>query len=408
MVNGEYLLDELGNCAQTSVVTPKLKIKNNVWFISSNDEKIWFDVGDVLVEQDIVNEYLYISVYQDEDTVSFQLIDGQILIIHKLPKKDSIKILCFGNSFTEDSMSYVPYILQNIAPDLQVTLGIAYIGGSPLAQHCAYLTNETILCNNYTYSVVNSHYFRNEMEVFYTYHKNQYSSIWESKSKISIEQMLLDEEWDIITFQQSGGLSHQDWTDYYEPYIYIIQQNIISRMSRPVKLGWLSVHSSYEKTDEGFLNHWLGTTINSYNVIDNTDFSIIFPYGTSVQNLRTTKLKNLGNGSGHNLTYDNAHLQEGLGCLAAAYANALVILRLTGRYSLSVIGDSFRPEVAFIKENHIPSPHWLIDGEPIVIGINETNCNLAQIAAELAIERPFELYDMSIYDNVIEGLCAGF
>ena len=65
----------------------------------------------------------------------------------------SLNILMFGNSFTQDAVSYVPFILNDVAPDLRVNICIAYIGGCCLAQHCANLQERTVILDNNTYEM---------------------------------------------------------------------------------------------------------------------------------------------------------------------------------------------------------------------------------------------------------------
>ena len=55
----------------------------------------------------------------------------------------SVKILCYGNSFTQDSMSYVPTILKQVCPQLDFVIAIAFIGGCPLAQHYANFSGQS-------------------------------------------------------------------------------------------------------------------------------------------------------------------------------------------------------------------------------------------------------------------------
>lgn len=310
----------------------------------------------------------------------------------------SIKILCFGNSFTEDSMGYVPFILENICPNVNVTIGIAFISGSPLTQHCAYLTNTTRTDRFNTYSVEDGVYKKDGSVVNYVYHKSTNGSNWSSVSGKTIDQMLNDEEWDVITFQQAGTPSDGTWDEWYAPYIYDIQKAIFNKIGHNVKLGWLSVHGAYESTNEGFLNHWNSTAQNSKKIMEKTAASVLFPYGTAVQNLRSTSLINLGNGSAHNLTYDNAHLQEGIGCLTAAYTNALVIAKLVGTNYVGVVGESTRPDVQYVEDHNVPSPHWLVNDVKTVLGITDTNTFLAQIAAEKAVMNPYEVIDLSVFE----------
>ena len=66
--------------------------------------------------------------------------------------KKTIKLLCFGNSFSMDVLCYVPFVMKNIAPDVDLTIAIAYNGGSSLVQHMANFSNRDVVQNGVTYS----------------------------------------------------------------------------------------------------------------------------------------------------------------------------------------------------------------------------------------------------------------
>lgn len=292
----------------------------------------------------------------------------------------TIKILCFGNSFTQDSMSYVPYILKNIAPNLSLTLGMAYIGGCPLVQHLASFSNEPQELNGATYNYAD-----------YGYSKSINGEKWESLGSKSPDAMIADEDWDIITFQQNGGGAAEDFDVYFAPYIYKLHKLLFDKVGKNIKIGWLLTQGAYANTSEGCYNKWLGTANNSKKVLDTTGTSILFPFGTAVQNLRTTSLESLGDGTGGFLMADGGHLQEGIGCLTAAYANALVILNCAGINNVGVIGESTRPDAQFVSDINVQGPNLGTSG---VIGITDDNCYLAQVAAECAVKNPYEVTDL--------------
>lgn len=143
-----------------------------------------------------------------------------------------------------------------------------------------------------------------------------------------------------------------------------------------------------------FLAKWEGAALNSEKVMGLTGASILFPYGTAVQNLRTTSLKSLGDGTHHNLTIDDAHLQEGIGPLAASYTILLAIFRAMG-IPYGLVGEDTRPDSSFITQYNVPGPN-IGTG---VVGITNANCFLAQVAAEKAVMNPYEVTDLSDFDN---------
>ena len=301
--------------------------------------------------------------------------------------KKKIKILCFGNSFTQDSMSYVPMILKNMAPSVELTLGMAMIGGCPLVQHLASFTGENQTLDKVTYEPKN-----------YSYSKSTNGEPWENLSSRTPDYMLADEEWDIITFQQNGAAAFKDWDTYFAPFIFKLHKSLFDKIAHNIKIGWLLTHGAYTSNDEGFLQNWQGTADNAKKMLGVTGTSILFPYGTAVQNLRSTSLKALGDGSAHNLTADNIHVQDGIGCMAAAYANAITILKSIGIDKIGVIGETTRVDANFVTDNNVQGPNLGTSG---VVGVTDNNCYLAQVAAECAVKKPYEVTDLTAVESGI-------
>lgn len=309
--------------------------------------------------------------------------------IKELPTTTSVKklkVLCIGNSFTQDAMGYVPYIMKNVAPDVDLTLGIAYIGGSPLAWHLANLIGESVTVADKTYSP-------QEYEI---YSKSVNGDKWAATFNKDIDSILNDDDWDIITFQQSGGTSGQDYDIHYAPFLHHILKEVSSRVVKPVKFGWLSVHGTYNTTAELNLRHYERTVANTQKVVDDTSIDVVFPYGTAVQNLRTiADLNTIGNYEYGFMQADSGHLQNGIGCLCASYSCALKLLEIIGE-ARGVMGDTLVVDDTFMKDNNIPGPNpQPIEGDYAVLGITDRNRYLAQVAAVQAIKKPYEVTDIN-------------
>lgn len=293
-----------------------------------------------------------------------------------------VNILMLGNSFTQDSMSYVPFIMQNIAPSVKLNLAIGYIGGCSLAQHCANLLGENQILNDKTYSPISYSYQLYESG----------ENAWKTIGSKTIDEILAEKKWNIITLQQNGANAASSWDKYYAPYIHKIHKALYEKVGNSVKLGWLLVHGAYAETSETLLSNWQGSAENTKKIENITPNQLIFPYGTAVQNLRTTPLINLGDGGF--LMGDTAHLHEGIGCLTAAYANTLTILDALGLREISIIGEKTRPTKAWCAEHGVLDPNYgAITND--VVGITEDNCYLAQVAAIQAVKKPYEVTDCS-------------
>lgn len=333
---------------------------------------------------------------------------------------NEIKILCLGNSFTIDELSYVPYITKSVSPFVNLTLAFAYIPGSPIAQHTAYLTGETFTYDGITYFTENGLYYRQPdgqaaETVGYAYYKSANGAPWASLGqKSSIDLILNDEAWDIIIFQADVLNGENSWDIYYAPYIFKIEDAIFGKLGHGVKLGWIPTHScihpdeyvnSSAPSDAAKLleDRWLGKAKNTLEVMRQTAFSVLFPSATAVQNLRCLQDLQVVGRVGF-LAWDTpGHLQEGIGPLVSAYANTIAILNVMGLEYDSVFGEQTRPDGEWIEEKQIPSAHgyvnqggtitWYIAGEGE--HYNEY-CMLAQIAAVSAVKYPYQLVNPSV------------
>ena len=296
-----------------------------------------------------------------------------------------LKVLFFGNSFTEDAVSYVPFIVSNLSPDLDLTVGVASIGACSLAQHASNLSGHIITLNDLE--------FKPKNYSFYCY--NSMASKWSDCGSLSAEEIIRNEHWDIIAFQQSGSTAAKQWDVYYEPFLESIQNSLSSLIDYSFKLGWVLIHGAYSSQGDGNYLQWLGAMENSKKVLENSDTEILFPYGTAVQNLRTTSLRELGDAK--DLLADNGHLQEGIGCLTAAYSISIVLLRQFGLSVNTIIGEPTRPSIAWDRSVGVICPNF---GETYsVIGISDNNCYLAQLAAIFSYDSPFTITDCQSFDT---------
>lgn len=287
----------------------------------------------------------------------------------------TLRVLCIGNSFTEDSFSYVPSLFAQASPGVRLIIGIAYIGGSPLEQHYVNLTGKSIEVNQ-----------KQIAPAKYVLHMASSSDgRWIDTGRQSIDKVLTREKWDIITFQQSGVESVRDYETYYAPYIKEIKPLVEGKIGSPVRLGWVLTHGCYHVDDKGLRDNWLKTAENSGKVMQEGCFELLFPYGTAIQNLRETTITNESDNLGW--TADGGHLQEGLGCLAAAYANTLILLQDMG-LDIDEITFNFMPTKSLVGFLNVPNPQF---GKNGVVGINPYNCSMALKAAKAAVKTPYEI-----------------
>ena len=378
------------------------KVGNSATFVFSFADTI-MDSGKVPYNLDIIGDSQPLSIDIVAPNFAYLIIDyayasGMPVVTTKIEEnrvfakltdipqapesKKSLKILYFGNSFTQDSVGYMPFILKGLDANIELTVGIAYTGGANLQRQCANILNQAI---------------GNVSPSNYTYY-NKYTNgaeKWISSSNVSSATILADEEWDVVTFQQSSDLAASEFNTYIAPYIYKIEHYLSSYFhTKPIKIGWLLTQSRGNDS-ETRLSNYNGVALTARKVMELTSSTFLIPYGTAVQNLRSIpSLDALGAGGG--MSYDGQHLQEGIGCLAAAYTHTLVCLQLLGIQNRSILGENTRPNESWIIDKAIPLPNW--DDSHTVIGITDSNCYLAQMAANLAIKKMFEVTDMSGID----------
>lgn len=295
--------------------------------------------------------------------------------------KRSVRILFVGNSFARDSMSYLPPVLKSLQPNLDFVVGNAFIGSSSLGNWLACLSNEDVEFAGSTCSPQTCSYskFRSS------------DTSWQSQSKNLIRDILADEEWDIVVYQQvSTYADNTDWDTYFAPYIYDIHNLTSYYAGKNVKFGWVMTHLNTLDAD-GTRTARLIT--NARKILSDTATEIIFPYGIAIQNLRTTPLKNLGdNGL---LSPDSHHLNEGVGCLSAAYSYALVILNHVGFGNTSVMGDTILPTAEWCQSINVLQPNP--SDYSVMLGVDRNSCYTGQAAAVFAVKNPFEVTDCNDY-----------
>ena len=220
------------------------------------------------------------------------MLSGFVCVAEAATSDKDLKILAIGNSFSVDSMQY----LWDIANDggYTFTLGNLYIGGCTLATHANNIAN-----NN----------------AAYTYYKNT-SGSWSSTASTSVATAIADEDWDIITVQQSSrncGIASSysklpDILDYLEKAAP--KAKIYFHMTWAYQQD--STHSAFANYDNDQMTMYnaLLSAIDSEVKTEDRIVGII-PAGTAIQNLRSSYV-------GDTVTRDGYHLSHDYGRYTAA------------------------------------------------------------------------------------------
>jgi hypothetical protein len=179
-----------------------------------------------------------------------------------------IRILGVGNSFTRNSMRYLPEIIAS-NPELNADVAYAYIGGCPLDKHVRLAEAheaDTLKGNEYSYN-------KNGKTV---------------KKKVSLQEMLEDGEWDYITIQQVSSKSFK--IDTYYPYT----ERLINYIKKYAPDAEIVIHETWSHSiDSNRVKDWDLMPDAMYEKLHaayqqiGEEFELeIIPVGTAFQNAK--------------------------------------------------------------------------------------------------------------------------
>jgi len=236
-----------------------------------------------------------------------------------IPK--SLKILAIGNSFSTDSMEYLWNVLRDAGVET-VVLGNLYYGGCAMSQHLT---------------------FGNSDSASYTYYKNTKGS-WSSRSSAKMSEAIADEEWDIITLQESSKTSGVA-SAYKASFKKLV--DLVREKNQTATLVWNmtwayqsdSTHSSFPNYDRDQMKMYTMITDCVKNYVQKDDrISYVIPVGTAVQNARSSFI-------GDCITRDGYHLNMQFGRYLAALTWAC---KITG---VSPDAISYNPSHSAINDD---------------------------------------------------------
>jgi hypothetical protein len=309
--------------------------------------------------------------FQDQAVVSGSMWDVNAEIVYfgtgASAEKKSIKILSVGNSYAEDAFAYVPFILKDCCPSIDLTFGILYYGGCSLQLH--------------------EQHFDTSGDTSYAYRKIlPEETKWSTKSSgCSIQYALGDDDWDVIVFQQNGANAGTYST--FQPYLNSLIRKFKSILNKPVRFAWHLIEP-YDYNLAESVTRFESYCVTAEKVLNETLCDILFPSGTGLQNARTiASLQSLGDGG--NMMHTSQHAQEGIPCYALALPNALVIADLCGFGASGIYGDTNVPTQTWVTERAIPNQNGTS------VGATSANCHLAQMAAIMAFKKPLQITNLT-------------
>ncbi len=307
--------------------------------------------------------YIYVQLFIDSDDAALQSIDANVhsLTIREAQAAggDQLSILLVGNSYTLDEFSYVPALLREAMPDVRFNFCMLYHGSAVLSHHVTHLTEDTPYA--------------------YAYEYTDADQAWKNTANVKLSDVIGKYRYDIIVFNEASAVtsfanSKADLKTLIDGYTALLDH--------PVSFMWQMSHVKY------ISNTYEQKAAMAQAALAESGICDVFVSGTAVENACTTDMDGLG-ASGH-MRFDEAeHLQEGIPCLVAAYANFLKLCELMGRKKTGVYGSQLRPTEEWTGGQSTPQRH----GESV--GVSDANCLLAAKCAVAAIKNPFEITDCS-------------
>lgn len=281
-------------------------------------------------------------------------------------KDASLRILFIGNSFTKDAVEHLPGII-NAAGIKEVTLAHCYYGGRTIPE---YYADREVANNTF-------------------YYMNPGESKWTtSAQKVSIKSVAQSGRWDIVTIQEHTG-NYRAWswtaeekdaisnlvgyvtaTQSVKPKVYYVLSQAYFNMD---KIGSGS-KPSITWTDQAGMYEVI--VAQAKKVMAESPVDDLLATGTMLQNLRTSKLDNM-----MNLTRDGYHMDYGI----SRYGASCLLFEklLTPKFGIKLDGNSYRYSNSSQTDGSYSTP------------VTDANAPVALQAARYAIEKPYEVTDMS-------------
>ena len=305
----------------------------------------------------------------NQDTIYYK--DVQVKVARHVVT-DTLRVLSIGNSYSLDALSYVPYIMKAVAPQIYLKLDIMYIGGGSLNEFYNALDSTTWAPVDYGTPTSFIHYWSHGAKP------------WDGVDDVPMTDVIASHPWDVIVLQQQSNASRDYST--YQPYLSQIMGWIDEKVTWQHEYAWLITPSYPDNLprlapDTTSVQMFERILECVRNVQSDTGIDLLLPCGTAIQNARTTPLDSLGD-FGH--LFDYIHLQDGIPCLIEAYAACAALLE---RYGLSdrVWSDNTWIDQQWLIARNIQE----INGAPV--GMSEENRAIAKQCAIKAIENPLSI-----------------
>ena len=302
--------------------------------------------------------------------------------------RPTLRILAFGNSFTYSTLDYLPALLEELLPETEIVMDICYDGGCTLARHAE-------KCNGGDE--------RQGIPAAYERCSEYRRSVgkWVNLPEPYTPRDALDRyAWDIVILQQSvESLNDFESLCAFAELVTVSLREpalLVYNIAQARSPGdpWLAENVEGETAAERSNRHFELIAEYARRALETPYISAVLPGGTAVQNLRSCSFAAGTGDCGYFAKDAGGHLQQGIAPLAAGYAAACRIAELV-RELPKLYGMQFVPTDAWAEETQLPDA----DASLPCVGIREENVALAKKCAMMALKKPFELTDCSVWER---------
>ena len=252
--------------------------------------------------EDLSPSYIYIK-NDTNSTINISSFSISYSCEEKTYPKQDLTILMIGNSFADDTLFYAETVANSYGINLH--LYDAYIGGCTLNNHYSNLNN-----NSATYSM-----------------RNMINGSWNYVNNMTLSGIINSNTWDIITFQQaSAEVGRSESYSNLENLVGAVR-NLVG--SKP-KFYWHQTWA-YDKDYHDYYDYFAyfnNNQLTMYNAIVSCYNSQVLPTGlfektifagTTVQNLRTSYMKDTFSRDGKHMSSVHGRYLLGLNFLSQVY-----------------------------------------------------------------------------------------
>ena len=238
-----------------------------------------------------------LTVYEKRDGKwNFETEFGDVERYDYANDEDGLKILCIGNSYSKDTMNFVPEILQDLGIR-NFSVGHLYIAACSAMRHYANLVEDPTIypekgVQNYQYKLHNG-------------------TKWVTKNEHPIKDAIQSDNWDFIIIQHKSSDvldSEKDEIGYYKKLLLEVKK-YHPNATYVWNMTWAG-SESYTNNKQMYKYNQIIEYTPLYYEMDG-EVSFFIPVGTAIQNARSSYL-------GDTMNRDGAHLSYGVGCYTAS------------------------------------------------------------------------------------------